>query len=667
MRRQLVLLVCLCSTACAFAQTGPGREEGASRRVIEGVRAAAAPVIDGVLADPVWAAAARADGFYDNQTGTKVADQTIAYIAYDDRYLYVAFKCLDSEPDKVLGRETIRDSMYTNGGGGGEDTVEVTLDPFLTYRWEDQAHFGVNPLGTPSARISGGRGGAVEWKGDWTAAAKRLPDGWSCEMRIPWGILSYPRSQTPLSIGINFHRYQLRRKLGSDWSYLGPQHFGELAGTWNGVVVPANAFRPSLSLLPYVLPGFMDWRTTFRAGLDAKYTITPELTAIGTLNPDFGTIEGAVEGIQFSRSERYVPERRPFFLEGSDYFGAGEGYHIGRYFYSNHIHDFDFGSKVYGKVTPSDTLGFLNTVNVGQRADTIFRLRHDYSPTSSAGIFVSQLSAKDDSNTVAVLLQNARWGEMGIATEWATSSGSKAGGGAQTMDITYSGKNNFMSFKVYNVSPFFRDANGLIDYTDFKGFGFYNERSHEYRKGDLRLWYMELGSDYRWHRDGRPFLRGGNVFLWLETRSDWGLGVGFRHTDFDTQTDQTFHIGLNYGVTNRFRRLHFAYDRGIVGDKPYSFLGPEITLRVLKKLDIAYAGAIQNLNGHEKQHILTLNYELTPTRSFGGRLVSHNSNLNWYLSYRRSGEKGTQLYFILGDPNAEKFVKRLAMKVVYPL
>src|SRR5205823_5192687 len=74
----------------------------------------------------------------------------------------------------------------------GEDTVQITLDTFLTCKRNDLSSFAANVLGTRSAHVAGGRAGKTEWQGDWQAAAKRRADGWTCEMRIPWAALNYP-------------------------------------------------------------------------------------------------------------------------------------------------------------------------------------------------------------------------------------------------------------------------------------------------------------------------------------------------------------------------------------------------------------------------------------------------------------------------------------------
>ena len=176
-----------------------------SNRKIAAVKTATPPKIDGDLSDPCWAAAPKAETFTDGQNGNPVAEQTVAQILYDEKYLYVSFRCAESQPDKIVARETVRDTQY-QGNGTDDDNVEVVFDAFNTHKFEALSRFSLNALGTRSAQLAGGRANKVEWQGDWEGAVKRTPEGWTAEMRIPWKILNYPSNKNALNIGINFGR-----------------------------------------------------------------------------------------------------------------------------------------------------------------------------------------------------------------------------------------------------------------------------------------------------------------------------------------------------------------------------------------------------------------------------------------------------------------------------
>ena len=200
-----------------LAQTVPfGKTGSHSRRTLAAVRTLTPPTIDGDLSDEVWKNAAIADTFVDGQNGSTVADQTKAYILYDDKNIYVGFYCYDSQPEQIRARETIRDYRYSgNFENTSEDSVELNLDPFRGHHFEDRTFFSLNSLGTRAALFSGGRANKVEWSGEWDGAVKRVKNGWTSEMRIPWKILNYPNSAGAISLGLNFSRAHNRTRVQS--------------------------------------------------------------------------------------------------------------------------------------------------------------------------------------------------------------------------------------------------------------------------------------------------------------------------------------------------------------------------------------------------------------------------------------------------------------------
>lgn len=669
MRLPLLGALCLLSVVRCEASLLADISTSAAQRQIPAVRIASPPVIDGAIGAEEWAGAARAERFFDQQTGEPTADQTAAYIAYDDEHIYVAIYAYDSKPEFIVGRETVRDSRFANegGGGDGEDSVEVSFDTFFSSRWDDQTRFSVNPLGTPSARISGGRAAKREWQGDWQAAARRLPDGWSVEMRIPWRMLNYPNSSTPVTMGINFRRFQHRTRINSIWSNTGPQRFLDLQGRWVGVRPPQRAFAPEVSALPYVLAGLERGTGHLRSGLDVRALLTPELTSVVTVNPDFGTVEGAVEGIQFSRSERFVEERRPFFLEGRGYFQAGQWFGAGPYFYPNRIRAMDLGAKIFGKLSPRDSLGLLATADFGREANAVVNYRHTYLPTASFGAFFTQKSTPGLSNTVLVGSHDRRWGKLGVSTDAGVSAGHEAGGAVYEVGVRYEDKVNFSVIRALSVAEDFLDANGFVYFTDMRGFDFHHSWGSPWRSGFFRGFEVSGGGQYKWHMDGRPYMRGGSLGASIETRSDWAFSLSYDGSRFDDAADETIGGRIIWGESNRFRRVSIGGRVGRLDSRPASFYGIGMSFRLLRRLDVAYSANVQNLDGSEQLHIATFTYELSPTRSIGGRVVKHDSNTNWYLSYRHSGDRGTETYILLGDPNASRFREQAVVKMVFAL
>src|SRR5688572_13221687 len=111
--------ICLCLSTNAFAQ-GQGEY-----RV---TRAPAAPRIDGVLDDPVWAELKpMPTGQWKSYNPNRGDDMPDAYktdvrVAYDDRNIYFAFHCFDNEPAKIRTNIAKRDAAFS------DDWIAISLD-----------------------------------------------------------------------------------------------------------------------------------------------------------------------------------------------------------------------------------------------------------------------------------------------------------------------------------------------------------------------------------------------------------------------------------------------------------------------------------------------------------------------------------------------------------
>ncbi|MGD2070135.1 MAG: DUF5916 domain-containing protein, partial [Gemmatimonadota bacterium] len=92
---------------------------------------------------------------------------------------------------------------------------------------------------------------------------------------------------------------------------------------------------------PYALAG-TEWREGLdrdgrsSAGLDLSYLPTPSWKLNLTVRPDFAQVESDREEVNLTRFSLFFPERRTFFLEGSEFFDFGLGSDV-RPFYSRRI------------------------------------------------------------------------------------------------------------------------------------------------------------------------------------------------------------------------------------------------------------------------------------------------------------------------------------------
>ncbi len=651
----------------AFKAGGSGVGAPVSSRSISAVKLSGdtkPPIIDGDINDPVWKLATNAANFVDVDSGKPVEDQTEAFIVYDNDYIYVGFKCHDTKPDSIIARETVRDADL-----GNDDSVRFFLEPFHSQKWNDQDTFIVNARGTQRTFLAGGRANKLEWQGDWIAATKRTKDGWTAEMRIPWGIISYPNIKAPQNMGINFRRYQPRTHRTSIWSWLGPQGYLEYEGIWKGVLPAEKSWKPRFSLLPYIMPSsqISGGHSQTRLGLDARFQPSPEITGVATINPDFASVEGAVEGIGFTRSERYVPEKRPFFLEGRDNLTMGREYALGLYFDPATIQKVDTGLKAYGKINPKTTLGVMSTTSFGHEANYVTRIRHEINAASSATLMMMQHLAPGEDNSVLVFSPEIRKGKWSNNAEIAQTLGVGAGGLGFTDAFNLEDKNLFSTIRYRQVENTFVDRLGYIPFTDYKGWSTYTNWYSNWYHGNLRGFYSDFSTNYDWHMDGTPFRRQFNVDLGFNTKNDNKYGIFVGGGKFDHDNDFTYGISVGGGVSNRFKQWGLDFTTGRLGSRPFTSYGPSFRTHMFRKLDVSFSTYAETHDGFVQQHILTMNYELSPYRSWGGRMVIDNGNVNGYLSYHNAGQAGTDTYFIIGDPNALRFVKKVMVKFVFAL
>ena len=179
-------------------------------------RALAAPAIDGALDDAMWANAAATAPFGLIADSSPPREPTRAMVAHDDAYLYVAFRCNDSQMDKVVANT--QPGPESNRAVHGDDSVEFFLQP-----GGDQPYiqFAANSLGA--------------WRtstpAKWDVAARRGTDEWTVEMRIDIASIA---AEAKGAWRVNFCRMQQRMHEASAWSPTGkgfhvPERFGILS------------------------------------------------------------------------------------------------------------------------------------------------------------------------------------------------------------------------------------------------------------------------------------------------------------------------------------------------------------------------------------------------------------------------------------------------------
>ncbi|MBK9216647.1 MAG: carbohydrate binding family 9 domain-containing protein [Chloracidobacterium sp.] len=329
------------------------------------------PIIDGRIDDDVWKQASVFKDFYQVYPGDNIAPSkpTEVYILYDEKNLYVAFKCWDDR-DKIRATVAKRDNVF------GEDNVRMWLD---TYNDQRRAYvLGFNPLGIQQDGILT-EGSGADFSVDIVMESKGVIEdwGWSVEAMIPFKSLRYTAGKGKLwgfNIARNIDRFndESDQWLPNDRNVSGflIQH-GKITG------LDDVKYERTLELVPSVTvsetgrkmrtiprhmvtptsidPGrFVNQPIKADFGLTMKYTITPSITLDAAINPDFAEIEADAPVITANqRFPIFYEEKRPFFLEGVDIFRSPF-----QVFYSRTIVDPDVAVKLTGK-TGKTSFGIL--------------------------------------------------------------------------------------------------------------------------------------------------------------------------------------------------------------------------------------------------------------------------------------------------------------------
>ena len=387
--------------------------------VIDIHRFSSAPVLDGDIGDPVWQEGNFLTDFVqlEPDTGKPSTQRTEVWMGYDSRNLYVAIRCYDEHPDKLLTSSMRIDADLTI-----DDSVTVVLDTFLDHR--NGFLFSVNPIGAKTDALVRNEGEEInyDWNGLWEAATRRDAKGWTVEMAIPFKTLRFPHTD-PQTWGFNIRRLNPRRQESSYWKPL-QRHPGSFAGyeiSEFGEIRGLSGLGRSghYQFTPFAIArDERDFhavtKDTANAGGDLKVNITSDLTADLTVRTDFAEVEADQQQFNLERFKLFYPEQRQFFLEGANLFYFGdrpEPFDVPEKFYFFFSRQIGLaqdgrvvipvlgGAKVTGQAG-STSVGFLNMTTQstsyfdagGSRIDepqtnfTVLRVKQQVFDSSTIGI-----------------------------------------------------------------------------------------------------------------------------------------------------------------------------------------------------------------------------------------------------------------------------------------
>ena len=341
-----------------------------AQKTFQALQLKTAPQIDGIFEKEVWSEADSASAFIqmEPKPGDPASEPTSAWFGYDNKNVYVVFKCYQQTP--LVAKNQSRDALSKN-----DDEVGLVID---TYN-DNRTGYGfiINPLGTQIDFKINDDGNNIDlnWDTEWKCAAAEFKGGWCVEIMIPFTSLKFKKGLD--TWGVNFGRI-IRSNLETSY-WTGPlsndfriSQGGKVTGIYT------TSRRMQLTLFPY-MSVFKTTGEKIKAagGGDVKWQVSPNVSLNGTVNPDFSTVEADQVQINLTRYELSYPEKRLFFQEGNEMYKTRF-----RTFYSRRIQDIDFGERLNGKIGGYQ----FNLVNV----------RTPKMPEDSAYYFFTAASIKRD-------------------------------------------------------------------------------------------------------------------------------------------------------------------------------------------------------------------------------------------------------------------------------
>jgi hypothetical protein len=338
---RMCLIACLLAgPAAPAAQDGgdatpspsPVVRDAEGRVTVRAVRISTPPRIDAVLDEALYQTLTPITDFVQQEPneGELATERTLVWIMFDDRNLYIAARCYDSQPSRIVANDMRRDGRNVSQN----DNFSIIFDTFHDRR--NGYEFLMNAIGGAwDTQITDERDANRDWNTVWTHRSRRDAEGFTLEMAIPFRSLRY-RGSGAQTWGINIRR-NVRWK--NELSYLSPvpRQYGargilrlSQAATLVGLEAPPAALN--LEVKPYGVSTIQADRTvdpSFRhrpdgdAGFDLKYGVTQSLTADFTYRTDFAQVEDDDQQVNLTRFNLLFPEKREFFLEGQGTFAFG--------------------------------------------------------------------------------------------------------------------------------------------------------------------------------------------------------------------------------------------------------------------------------------------------------------------------------------------------------
>jgi hypothetical protein len=399
-----------------------GNPSGQAGRPYQIPRSEGEVKVDGRLDEGIWKRAASISLPYETRPAenTPAPVETEALVFYDTSYIYVGFRAKDPNPEAIRAHLSDRDTAWN------DDFVGIVIDTFNDER--RAVEFFTNPLGVQMDLFNDDVGGSesAAWDAIWDSAGRVTEWGYEVEMAIPFHQLRFPRERGDQTWGVDLVRFYPR----SDRHRIASQPMDRNISCYLCQISKMEGFNGispgrNLEINPTLVSSRTDERSDFPAGdvetgdvdtepgLTVRWGVTPNLSLSGTLNPDFSQVEADVAQLDVNNQfTLFFPERRPFFLEGADFFRTNFNA-----VFTRNVSDPAWGLKLTGKqgkngvgvfAAQDDVTNLLFPGSEGSDSDsfdfetndTALRYRRDFGKNSAFGGVFTSRTGDDYSNVL---------------------------------------------------------------------------------------------------------------------------------------------------------------------------------------------------------------------------------------------------------------------------
>lgn len=255
--------------------------------------------------------------------GGQPSQQTEVKVVANQRFLVFGIECRD-DPLQITNFSKLRDTDFRN-----EDYVRLIIDPFQD--GQSGYIFMVNPNGARYDALVSNRGESEskDWDGIWEAGTRIHEKGWTAEIKIPIQSINFKKGLQEWAF--NFERNIQRNQEIIRWANVSrDQWFTQTSRAGLITELPKFNYGVGLNVTPSLIGNWTSVRDTdtefkFDPSLTASQRLSSNAVLTATFNTDFAETEVDSRQTNLTRFPLFFPEKRAFFLEGSDIFEFGFG------------------------------------------------------------------------------------------------------------------------------------------------------------------------------------------------------------------------------------------------------------------------------------------------------------------------------------------------------